>query len=119
MTGVLRPPEVEGIEEVDLGKQSWESIVPPLDRGSGLFSSSCGARAGGGLDCVLGDVFGGRGAKQRSGPAERKAALPWCVYAPQVPQPKEDLTLQTLNDAGHPCAGPFAMSVKPITFAQV
>ena len=34
VTGALRPPEVEGTEEVDLGKQSWESIVPPTDGGS-------------------------------------------------------------------------------------
>ena len=46
----------------------------------GLFGSSCGARAGGGLDCLLGDVFGGRKAKQRSGPAERKAVLPPAVF---------------------------------------
>lgn len=42
---------------------------------------------------MLGDVFGGREAKQRSGRAERKAVLPWCVYAPQVPQPEEGLTV--------------------------
>lgn len=34
VTGALRPPEVEGLEEVDLGKQRWESIVPLTDRGS-------------------------------------------------------------------------------------
>lgn len=45
------------------------------------------------MDCLLGDVVGRRKAKQRNGPAERKAVLPWCVYAPQVAQPKKDLTL--------------------------
>lgn len=69
-----------------------------------LFSSSCGARAEGGLDCLLGDVFGGRKAKQSSSPAERKAALPWCALAPQVPQPKGDLNLHTIDEADHSCA---------------
>lgn len=81
------------MKEVDLGKQVGRALCLPQTEVPGLFSSSCGARAGGGLDCLLGDVFGGRKAKQRNGPAERKAVLPWCVYAPQVPQPKEDLTL--------------------------
>lgn len=43
-------------------------------------------------------------AKQKSRPAERKAVVPWCVYAPQVPQLKEDPTLQSLNEADHSCA---------------
>lgn len=34
VTRALRPPEVEGMEEVGLGKQRWESIVPLTDRGS-------------------------------------------------------------------------------------
>lgn len=34
MSRSLRPTEVEGMEEVDLGKHSQENIVPPADRGS-------------------------------------------------------------------------------------
>lgn len=64
-----------------------ETAVPEL------LGSSCGAGLGEGLDCLLGDVCGGRKAKQRGSPAQRKAVPPRCVYAPQVPQPKEELTL--------------------------
>lgn len=51
---------------------------------------------------MLGDVFGGRKAKQRNGPAERKGGLPKCVYSPQVPQPTEDLASWTLKVTGQP-----------------
>lgn len=93
VTRALRPPEVQRMEEVGLGKQSWESIVPPTDRGFRallLFLWRQGWRRSG---LSVRGCFGGRKAKQRSGPAERKAVLSWCGYALQVLQPKEDLTM--------------------------
>lgn len=81
------------MEEVNLGKQRLESIVPLPDRGSRAFQLFLWRQPRGGLDCLLGDVFSRRQAKQKIGLTERKAVLSWCVYAPQVPEPKEDLIL--------------------------
>lgn len=88
-----RPHEVKETEEVDEGKQSWESIVPPRDSGSralGLFLW-CWAWRRSGLS-VRGCLWWQESWTEGQS-CSKESCPPWCVYAPQVPQPKEELTL--------------------------